>query len=89
MEPIKPAAAAEAQHDDALAQLGAGLPLAERLHMQCLLIDLGAEIDTRGVELIVPGKDLSSPTAVQSSRPGTTPLAKVAELIDAFDQPEC
>jgi hypothetical protein len=89
LEPIKPAAAAEAQHDDALAQLGAGLPLEERLHIQCLLIDLGAEIDTRGVELIVPGKDLFVTDSGAIEPTAYDAPSQVAELIDAFDQPEC
>lgn len=74
------------QLDDTLAQLGAGLPLEERLHVQGLLVHLGAEIDTRGVELIVPGEDLFVTDSDAIKPTAYDALTKVAELIDVFDQ---
>jgi outer membrane protein OmpA-like peptidoglycan-associated protein len=86
LELIKPAAAAEVQLDDTLAQLAVGLPLEKRLQVQGLLVDLGADIDTRGVELIIPGEDLFATDSDAIKPTAYDALAKLAELIEAFDQ---
>ena len=86
LELAKPAAAADAQLDDTLARLAVDLPLEKRLQVQGLLVDLGAEIDMRGLELMVPGEGLFATDSDAIEPSAYDALAKVAELIDAFDQ---
>ncbi len=82
---IKSANAAEAPAERALASLTPDLSPEMRLQVQGLLVDLGARQEARGVRLTVPGSalfeldsDIIEPTAHET-------LAKVAELIDAYE----
>ena len=69
---------------EALTRLTADLPLEMRLQVQGLLVDLDAKLGQRGVTLTVPGAACSRSTATRIEPTAHDTLAKVAELIDAY-----
>jgi outer membrane protein OmpA-like peptidoglycan-associated protein/predicted nucleic acid-binding Zn-ribbon protein len=82
---IKSAPAAGPQLDAALTELGADLPEEMRLQVQGLLVDLNAKIDQRGLLMTVPGASLFTVDSETIEPTAHDTLAKVAELIDAYD----
>jgi outer membrane protein OmpA-like peptidoglycan-associated protein len=88
LELIKSAHAAERPVEEALTRLTTDLPLEMRLQVQGLLIDLGAKVDQRGVRMTVPGADLFEINSDSIEPTAHDTLAKVAELIDAYQDNE-
>jgi outer membrane protein OmpA-like peptidoglycan-associated protein len=82
---IKSAPAANRELDQALTQLSADLPDEMRLQVQGLLVDLDAEVEQRGLRMTVPGASLFSVNSEAIEPTAHDTLAKVAELIDAYD----
>jgi outer membrane protein OmpA-like peptidoglycan-associated protein len=82
---MKSAPAASPGLDKALTQLSADLPGEMRLQVQGLLVDLGAKIDERGLRMTVPGASLFAVNSETIEPAAHDTLAKVAELIDAYD----
>jgi outer membrane protein OmpA-like peptidoglycan-associated protein/predicted nucleic acid-binding Zn-ribbon protein len=85
---IKSSNVAEEPESEALSRLTPDLPLEVRLQVQGLLADLGAKIESGGLRVMVPGGDLfvTNSETIESTAYDT--LAKVAELIDAYDDHE-
>lgn len=88
LELIKSANAAEGPMDQALTRLTPDLPLEMRLQVQGLLVDLGAKIEGGGLKVTVPGGDLFAINSETIESTAYDALAKVAELIDAYDDHE-
>jgi len=82
---IKSAPAADPEVEKALTQLSADLPDEMRLQVQGLLADLDAEVDQRGLLMTVPGASLFAVNSETIEPTAHDTLAKVAELIDAYD----
>jgi outer membrane protein OmpA-like peptidoglycan-associated protein len=82
---IKSAPAASPELDKALTQLSAELPDEMRLQVQGLLVDLDAKVDQRGLRMTVPGASLFTTNSETIEPTAHDTLAKVAELIDAYD----
>jgi outer membrane protein OmpA-like peptidoglycan-associated protein/uncharacterized coiled-coil DUF342 family protein len=82
---IKSAPAASPELDKALTQLSAELPDEMRLQVQGLLVDLDAKVDQRGLRMTVPGASLFATNSETIEPTAHDTLAKVAELIDAYD----
>ncbi len=82
---IKSAAAGQAPANGDLARLTAALPLEQRLQVQGLLVDLGAKVGPQGLALTVPGEGLFAINSDQIEPSANDTLAKVAELINAYD----
>ncbi len=82
---IKSAHAGQAAAAEDLARLTADLPLERRLQVQGLLVDLGARIGPQGLALTVPGASLFALNSDQIEPTANDTLAKVAELISAYD----
>jgi outer membrane protein OmpA-like peptidoglycan-associated protein/septal ring factor EnvC (AmiA/AmiB activator) len=85
---IKSAPAASPELDTALTQLSADLPEEMRLQVQGLLVDLDAKVDQRGLRMTVPGASLFAVNSESIEPTAHETLAKVAELIDAYDDHE-
>ncbi|MCE3249573.1 MAG: putative outer membrane protein, partial [Geminicoccaceae bacterium] len=84
LELIKSAHAADRPVEEALTRLTTDLPLEMRLQVQGLLVDLDAKVDQRGVRMTVPGGDLFEINSDSIEPTAHDTLAKVAELIDAY-----
>ncbi|HSA81444.1 MAG TPA: OmpA family protein [Geminicoccaceae bacterium] len=82
---IKSAPAATPELDQALTQLSADLPDEMRLQVQGLLVDLDAKVEQRGLRMTVPGASLFAVNSEAIEPTAHDTLAKVAELIDAYD----
>ena len=82
---IKSAPAAGPELEKALTQLSAELPDEMRVQVQGLLVDLDAEVDQRGLLMTVPGASLFAVNSETIEPTAHDTLAKVAELIDAYD----
>ena len=74
--------------EEALTRLTTDLPLEMRLQVQGLLVDLDAKVDQRGVRMTVPGADLFEINSDSIEPTAHDTLAKVAELIDAYQDHE-
>jgi outer membrane protein OmpA-like peptidoglycan-associated protein/predicted nucleic acid-binding Zn-ribbon protein len=85
LDSIKSAPAASPEVDQALMQLSAELPDEMRLQVQGLLVDLDAKVDQRGLLMSVPGASLFAVNSETIEPTAHDTLAKVAELIDAYD----
>lgn len=85
LELIKSANAAEERVDEALTRLTPDVPLEIRLQVQGLLVDLGAKIESGGLKVTVPGGQLFAINSERIESTAYDTLAKVAELIDAYD----
>jgi outer membrane protein OmpA-like peptidoglycan-associated protein/predicted nucleic acid-binding Zn-ribbon protein len=85
LDRVKAADADQAPPDKDLTRLTSGLPLEKRLQVQGLLVDLGAKIGPWGFELTVPGRGLFATNSDQIEPTAHDTLAKVAELINAYD----
>ena len=66
-------------------RLTAALPLEKRLQVQGLLVDLGAKVEPQGLALTVPGEGLFATNSDHIEPTANDTLAKVAELINAYD----
>ena len=82
---VKSARAGEPPQDRDLMRLTATLPLEKRLQVQGLLVDLGAKVEPQGLTLTVPGEGLFATNSDQIEPTANDTLAKVAELINAYD----
>ena len=82
---VKSAPAGEPPLDRELMRLTATLPLEKRLQVEGLLVDLGAKVEPQGLALMVPGEGLFATNSDQIEPTANDTLAKVAELINAYD----
>ena len=82
---IKSARAGQTPPDQDLARLTAELPLERRLQVQGLLVDLDAKAGPQGLALTVPGQGLFATNSDRIEPAANDTLAKVAELINAYD----
>ncbi len=82
---VKSAHAGEPPLDQDLMRLTAALPLEKRLQVQGLLVDLGAKVEPQGLALTVPGEGLFATNSDRIEPTANDTLAKVAELINAYD----
>jgi outer membrane protein OmpA-like peptidoglycan-associated protein/predicted nucleic acid-binding Zn-ribbon protein len=82
---IKSADAAIPPVDSKLAQLTADLPLEKRLQVQSLAADLEVKTSDEGLIMTVPGASLFALNSDRIQRSAHDTLAKVAELIDVYD----
>ncbi len=82
---VKSAHAGEPPLDRELTRLTAALPLEKRLQVEGLLVDLGAKVEPHGLALTVPGEGLFATNSDRIEPTANDTLAKVAELINAYD----
>jgi len=68
-----------------LAELTAALPVEERLQVQSLLADLGAETTEQGLLVTVPGGELFALNSEEIEASAHDTLAKVAEVMSIYD----
>jgi outer membrane protein OmpA-like peptidoglycan-associated protein len=68
-----------------LANLDGNLPIERRLQIHGLIDDLSAKRDAEGLSLVVPGEKLFAVNSEEIKPEGHETLARVAELISAYE----
>jgi outer membrane protein OmpA-like peptidoglycan-associated protein len=85
LEAIKGAGAPSEEQKLALLE---GLSLEQRLHVRSLVADLNGTIEEQGLRMLVPGGVLSALDGEEVPESAHDTLAKVAELINMYDDHE-